>query len=279
MEQRKRFSMPHTYVLIGMILVILTGLTYLVPSGSYQRAVDPVLNRTMVVANSFEYVAQTPVSIFRMFKAIIDGLVSTSDIIFFIFFAYGYINMLISTGAFYGGLGTVIKRFNGRETLIFPIFMVIFGICGSTFGLYEETYGLLPAFMGISVALGYDALVGGAAVIVGTATGFAAATLNPFTIGIAQGIAEVPIGSGIGLRTIAFIVFQATAIIYVMMYARKVKLNPEKSIVKDVKFNFSNGMTRDELEGLPFTNKHKLIMGLFLITIGILVYGLWLVFK
>lgn len=147
MEQRKRFSMPHTYVLIGMILVILTGLTYLVPSGSYQRAVDPVLNRTMVVANSFEYVAQTPVSIFRMFKAIIDGLVSTSDIIFFIFFAYGYINMLISTGAFYGGLGTVIKRFNGRETLIFPIFMVIFGICGSTFGLYEETYGLLPAFM------------------------------------------------------------------------------------------------------------------------------------
>lgn len=273
MEQRKRFSMPHTYVLIGMILVILTGLTYLVPSGSYQRAVDPVLNRTMVVANSFEYVAQTPVSIFRMFKAIIDGLVSTSDIIFFIFFAYGYINMLISTGAFYGGLGTVIKRFNGRETLIFPIFMVIFGICGSTFGLYEETYGLLPAFMGISVALGYDALVGGAAVIVGTATGFAAATLNPFTIGIAQGIAEVPIGSGIGLRTIAFIVFQATAIIYVMMYARKVKLNPEKSIVKDVKFNFSNGMTRDELEGLPFTNKHKVIMGLFLITIGILVYG------
>ena len=181
--------------------------------------------------------------------------------------------MLISLGAFYGGLGTLIKKFNGRETLIFPIFMMIFGVCGSTFGLYEETYGLLPAFMGISIALGYDALVGGAAIIVGTATGFAAATLNPFTIGIAQGIADVPIGSGLGFRIIVFLVFQATAIIYVMFYARKVKLHPEKSIVKDVKFNLSNGLTRDELEKLPFTTRHKLIMGLFLVTIGILIYG------
>lgn len=272
-KQKKGFSIPHTYVLIGAILILLTVLTYLVPSGTYERSVDPVLNRTMVVANSFKYVAQTPVSIFKMFKAVIDGLVSATDIIFFIFFAYGYINILIGTGAFYGGLGTLIKKFNGRETMIFPIFMIIFGICGSTFGLYEETYGLLPAFMGISIALGYDALVGGAAIVVGTATGFAAATLNPFTIGIAQGIAEVPIGSGIGLRAIAFIAFQLTAIIYVMVYARKVRLHPEKSIVKDVKFNLSNGMTREELEELPFTNKHKLIMGLFLVTIGILVYG------
>ena len=272
-EQRKKLTMPHTYVLIGMILVVVTGLTYLVPAGLYERAVDPVLNRTMVVANSFKFVEATPVTIFRMFQSVVEGLVSTVDIIFFVFFAYGYINMLISLGAFYGGLGTLIKKFNGRETMIFPIFMVIFGICGSTFGLYEETYGLLPAFMGISIALGYDALVGGAAVIVGTATGFAAATLNPFTIGIAQGIAEVPIGSGLGFRVIIFIVFQFTAIAYVMLYARKVKLHPEKSIVKDVKFNLSHGMTREELEKLPFTTKHKIIMGLFLVTIGILVYG------
>lgn len=272
-KTKNKFTMPHTYVIIGMILLILTGFTYIIPAGVYERATDPVLNRTMVVADSFRFVTQTPVSIFKMFSAVVSGLVSTADIIFFIFFAYGYINMLIHTGAFYGGLGTLIKRFHGRETLIFPIFMVVFGICGSTFGLYEETYGLLPAFMGISIALGYDALVGGAAVIVGTATGFAAATLNPFTIGIAQGIAEVPIGSGIGLRTICFIVFQSTAIIYIMLYARKVRKNPEKSIVKDVKFNFSSGMTRDELEKLPFTNKHKFIMLLFLLTIGILVYG------
>ena len=186
---RRKLTIPHTYVIIGIILVILTVLTYIVPAGTYERAVDPVLNRTMVVQGSFKYIEQTPVSPFHMFMAVVEGLVSTADIIFFIFFAYGFVYLLIKTGAFYGSLGSLIKKFHGKETMIFPIFMIVFGICGSTFGLYEETYGLLPAFMGISVALGYDALVGGAAVILGTATGFAAATLNPFTIGIAQGIA------------------------------------------------------------------------------------------
>ena len=106
-EQRRKLTMPHTYVIIGMILVVVTLLTYLIPAGVYERTVDPVLNRTMVVADSFEYVKSTPVTIFKMFQSIIEGLVSTADIVFFIFFAYGYINMLISLGAFYGGLGTL----------------------------------------------------------------------------------------------------------------------------------------------------------------------------
>lgn len=157
--------------------------------------------------------------------------------------------------------------------MIFPIFMLIFGICGSTFGLYEETYGLIPAFIGIAIALGYDGLVGGAAVVLGTATGFAAATLNPFTIGIAQGIAELPIGSGIGFRIICFVVFQGMAIIYLMRYANKVKKDPSKSLVKGVKFNVADGMTREEMENLPFEGKHKLIILIFVLTIGILIYG------
>lgn len=270
---KKQFKMPHTYVVIGIILCIVTALTYVIPAGVFERALDERTGRTIVVANSFHYIEQSPVSVLKMFSAIVKGLVDAADIIFFIFFAYAYINILIVSGAFYGGLGKVIKKFTGKETYIFPIFMFIFGVCGSTFGLYEETYGLLPAFMGISMALGYDALVGGAAIIVGAATGFASATLNPFTIGIAQGIAEVPIGSGIQLRMIVFLVFQTLAIFYVMHYAKKVKQNPEKSIIKDVELNLNNGMSREELENLPFTTKHKVMMFLFIVTLGVLVYG------
>ena len=126
--------------------------------------------------------------------AIVEGMVQSADIIFFIFFAYGLVYMLIETGAFFGGMGALIKKMRGKEWLIFPVFMALLGVCGSTFGLYEETYGLLPMFIGIGIAMGYDGLVGGAAVVLGVATGFAAATLNPFTIGIAQGIAQVPPG-------------------------------------------------------------------------------------
>lgn len=272
-RKRFQFKMPHTYIIIGIILVLLTLLTYIVPAGTYDRVEDPDTGRTYVVQDSYREIEQTPVSPFKMFMSIGEGMVEASDIIFFIFFAYGFVYLLIKTGAFYGFMGTLIRRFKGAEKMIFPVFMVIFGISGSTFGLYEETYGLLPAFMGIAIALGYDGLVGGAAVILGSATGFAAATLNPFTIGIAQGIAELPIGSGMLYRIICFIVFQGTAIWYLMRYANKVKNNPELSIVKDVNFNVSQGMTREKMEKLPYTAKHKFIMSLFIVTIAILMYG------
>ena len=274
-SKKKKMSLkvPHTYVIIGIILVILTLLTYIIPAGSYERIEDPVTGRSIVVQGSYARVEQTPVSPFEMVMSIADGMVEASDIIFFIFFAYGFVFMLIKTGAFYGFMGALVKKFKGAERMIFPVFMAMFGICGSTFGLYEETYGLLPAFIGIAIALGYDGLVGGAAVVLGTATGFAAATLNPFTIGIAQGIAELPIGSGIGYRIICFIAFEGTAIWYLMRYAKKVKNNPELSIVKGVQFNVTEGMTREKMESLPYNTKHKIIMFLFLVTIGLLVYG------
>lgn len=273
-KQKRTFKVPHTYVIIGIILVILTVLTYIIPAGSYDRVVDPETGSTIVVSDSFHYVEQTPVTPFRMIMSIGDGMVNAADIIFFIFFAYGFVYLLIKTGAFYGSIGALTRKMSGgKEALIFPAFMILFGICGSTFGMYEETYGLLPAFIGIAIALGYDGLVGGASVVLGVATGFAAATLNPFTIGIAQGIAEVPLGSGLWYRVICLVLFEGLAIWYVMRYAHKVKAHPELSIVKDVEFNVGEGMTRDKMEALPFTGKHKFIMLLFVATIVILVYG------
>ena len=99
--------------------------------------------------------------------------------------------------------------------------MLLFGVLGSTLGIFEETYGLVSVFVGMGLALGYDPLVGGAVVYVGVATGFAAATTNPFSVGIAQSIAEVPINSGVLYRLVVFLVFQGTAIWYVMRYAKK----------------------------------------------------------
>ena len=277
MEQavkKKRFKVPHTYVIIGIILVIVTAMTWLIPAGEFERVEDPATGQTVVVNDSFRFVEQTPVGPFRMIMAIGDGMVNASDIIFFIFFAYGFVYLLIKTGAFYGSIGALSRRLRGSESLIFPVFMVMFGICGSTFGMYEETYGLLPAFIGIAIALGYDGLVGGAAVVLGVATGFAAATLNPFTIGIAQGIAQVPIGSGVGYRIVCLILFEGLAIWYVMRYAKKVKKDPSKSLVRDIQFNVGEeGMTKSKMEALPFTGKHKFIMLLFLATIVILVFG------
>lgn len=271
-EKRKKFEFPHTYVIIGIILVFVTVLTYIIPAGQYQR-VEDADGQMVVLSDSFEFIEQTPVGPGGMVMAIVEGMVQSADIIFFIFFAYGLVYMLIETGEFFGGMGALIKKMRGKEWLIFPVFMALLGVCGSTFGLYEETYGLLPMFIGIGIAMGYDGLVGGAAVVLGVATGFAAATLNPFTIGIAQGIAQVPPGSGLVFRIVCLILFEGLAIGYLIFYARRVKADPARSIVKDVTFSMDEGMSREQMEALPFTARQKGIIGLFVLTIGILVYG------
>ncbi len=271
-KQKKKFSMPHTFIIIGIILVFVTALTYIVPAGSYERYEDPVTGYMVIDSESFEFIEQTPVSPFGMFMAIGDGMVDSAQIIFFIFFAYGAVYMLIKTGTFFGGLAALVRILKGKQSLIIPIFMILFGIFGSTFGMYEEAYGLIPAFIGIAVAMGYDGLVGGSTVVIGIVTGFAAATLNPFTIGIAMQIAELPIGSGMWFRVLCFILFQALAIIYVMRYANKVRRDPKLSIVQDVDFNTGGGVSRSEMEKLPFTKKHMLIMLIFFAAIGVLVF-------
>lgn len=270
-KEKKQFKMPHTYVLLCGMLILITILTWIIPAGAFERV--EMGKRMVVVPGSYKIMEATPVSPFNMVMSLVKGLEATADIIFFIFFAYGFIYMLIKSGAFYGALGRLMRKMESTEKLIFPTFMLIFGICGSTFGMYEETYGLLPAFMGISIALGYDALVGGAAVILGTATGFAAATLNPFTIGVAAGIAEVDLNTALPFRIVCFIVFQGVAILYLVRYANKVKKNPELSLVKDIKFKISTDMTKEKMINLPFTEKHVVIMLMFLLTLILLIVG------
>ncbi|WP_245157039.1 hypothetical protein [Anaerovorax sp. IOR16] len=81
--KKKQFKVPHTYVIIGIILVIVTILTYIIPAGSYDRMEDPITGRTIVVQDSFHFVEQTPVSPFGMVMSLGDGLVDAADIIFF----------------------------------------------------------------------------------------------------------------------------------------------------------------------------------------------------
>lgn len=270
--QKKKFNVPHTYVILGMIIVLAAVLTWLVPAGAFDRVDDPSVGRTLLVPGSYHSVEASPVSPFRLLCLVQEGMIDSSAIIFFIFFAYAFVFMEIKCGAFDAAVGAMLRKLNGRDKFLIPLSMLIFGLAGSTFGMTEETYGLIPVFMGIAAALQYDALVGGAIIYIGVVTGFAAATINPFTVGVAQSIAELPMFSGVVFRCLVFVVFMGLAIWYVMRYAAKVKKNPQLSLVKDVELN-SEGMSKDELMATEFTVKHKISMLLFLVTICLIMYG------
>lgn len=270
-EKLTHIKMPHTYVLLTVILLIVVAMTYLIPAGSYDRVLDEVSGKMVVLPETFHYVEGVRPGFFDIFLAIQRGYVSAADILFLIVFAYSYVYLLTENGTLNSSIRVLVRKLGNRTQLMIPVCMMIFGLLGATLGIFEETYGLVPVFIGIMMALGYDPLVGGAVVYVGVATGFAAALTNPFSVGIAQSIAEVPINSGLWYRAVVFLVFQSVSIWYVMRYARRVKADPTKSVLYGEEYEVQAPTPKEE--GEKFTLRQKLCLALFFITIGILLYG------
>lgn len=267
-------AMPHAYTIILAIVVVAMVLTWVVPAGNFERAYNEELDRELVVPGSYQPTERSPVGPWGMIQALYEGLNDASDIIFFILIAYGYVFMLLKTGAIDALVGAMLRRLGNNDKLLIPAFMILFGVAGSTFGMYEETYGLIPAFIAIAIALGYDGLVGGAIVFVGVATGFAAATINPFTVGIAQSIAGVTPTTGFMVfRVVVWCLFMALSIGYTMWYANKVKKNPDASYVKGVTFRGLEGKNREQVMALSFTGAHKLSLLGFVLVIAAIVVG------
>ena len=264
--------MPHAYVIIFIMTVITAILANIIPAGTFDRVEDASGN-SVVVADSFHHVDKIGCSIFDMFKSFQIGFEDSAQIIFFIIFAYAFVYVLLKNGTFDALVGSVLRKVGNRIELIIPVCMILFGLLGSTMGMFEETYGLIPVFISIAMALGYDAIVGGSVIYLGVAVGFAAATINPFTIGIAQEVAGVKMFSGLGYRILCFVVFMGISIWYVWRYARRIQKDPTKSYLYGEKIETLECASREEMMEIKMTTTHKLSCLLFVFTIGILLYG------
>jgi len=278
-KKKHTFKMPHAYVILCIIIVLCTILTWVLPAGNFERVYDEKLDRNLVVPGSYTQTESTPVTPWKMLMSIFDGIVEASDIIFFILFAASYVYVLSETGAMNALTGWMLRKLGKKDYLIIPVFMVLFGIGGTTFGMFEEVYGLIPAFIVIGITLGYDRIVGGSIVYVGVATGFAAATLNPFTIGVASAVAEVPLIQPkiTAIRIACFVAFEALAIWYTMRYAKRIRNDPTKSYMygdPDALRGCENLMNRDEVVNLPFTTRQKISLFGFVLLIVCLVLGI-----
>lgn len=267
------FKMPHTYVIIFGMILLTALLANVVPAGEFTRVLDETSGKMVVVADSFHYLPKTGCSLFEIFTSIQLGFIDGAQIIFFIVFAYAFVYMLLKNGTFDAVVGAVLRKIGNRVHLLIPICMIAFGILGSTIGLFEETYGLLPIFISIAIALGFDAIVGGSIVYIAVAVGFAAATINPFTIGIAQEVSQVPLFSGLGYRVFCFVIFMGISIVYVWRYAEKVRKHPEKSILAGENLNFREVGTKEELMKRDFTLAQKISGLCFIFAVVMLLIG------
>lgn len=272
---KKKFNIPHVFIILFAIIVLCTILTWIIPAGSYDYAVNEQ-GRNVAVAGTFHRVEDSsPVGPFRMFELVYEGMVDAADIAFLVFITYASVCFIIKSGAFDGAVAVLLKVFKGKSSLItIPIFMALIGAGSSTIGMFEEWLPFIPVFAAVYVGMGYDALVGLAVIAFGAGIGYAGAVMNPFTVGVAQGIAEVTYMSGVGFRLICHIVMLAIASFMVIRYASKIKDDPTKSYLYGT--SIEGAMTSEnaaDVENLKFGWQQKLVLLDLVLAIAVVVLG------
>lgn len=271
MERIERgFKVPHTYVILFSVMLIVALLTYIVPAGEFDRYYDEVTEQTLVDGESFHQVEQNPTKFFDLAQAVPKGMEESAQIIFFIFIVGGAFQIITASGTIESGIGNLAKKLEGRENLMIPIFVLIFSIGGMTFGMSEEVIVFVPIGIALARALGFDAITGTAMISLGAATGFSAAVMNPFTIGVAQDIAELPLFSGVALRIGVLLVMLIVTSTYIIRYGKKVKEDPSASVVKELESK-EKDETIDINNLTTMTRRHKLI--LVVVALGFIMIG------
>lgn len=274
MEQnKKKFSMPSAYTILFAIIVVVAILTWIVPAGQYEMT--ELNGKEVPVPGTYQQVERTPQGIFDIITSPVKGYQDAVDVALFILIIGGFLGVVMKTGAIDAGIAQVTNKLKGKEKIMIPILMVLFGIGGTSYGMAEETIAFYPLLIPVFVAAGYDTVTAVAVILLGAGVGVLGSTVNPFATGIASGFAGVSLGQGIVLRLLILVVGEIAAILYVMRYAEKVRKDPTKSITyatreEDIK-HF--GAQQEGTSFPELTGKRKLILGLFALTFVIMIYG------
>lgn len=281
----KQFKVPHVYAIIFALMVIFAVLTWIVPSGSYQR--QEVNGREVTVAGTYEQSEKTYIDeetgdevdlrqgVFDVLQAPTRGIQEAIEVVAFILIVGGSFQVITKTGAITSGMGRVVRRFKNKDILIIPIAMVLFALGGTSFGMAEETLPFFAIFMPIMMAMGFDSMTAFMVVFVGARTGYIASTINPFNVLIAQGILGIQGNPQLWLRMIAWVVLTAVAITWVVLYARRVKKNPESSITFEDDIAKKVELAADESAlDAEFTGRQKGVLAVFIAGMCLIIWGL-----
>lgn len=269
----KKFRMPSAFTILFLIIIAIAILTWIVPAGSYEY-VDETAAALEPVPGTYSRTADNPQGFWEVLQAPIQGFFNATDIIVFILVIGGFLGLVTDTGAIDAGIGSIVKRFSGRETLMIPILMCIFALGGTIFGMWEETIAFYVLVIPVFVAAGFDSITGFAVICLGAGVGCLGSTVNPFATGIASGFAGISIGEGIVLRLILFAACLALAIWYVMAYGKKVKSDPKKSLVYHMKAENEQHFLSQETTAIgKMSGKQKVILWIFGLSFFIMVLG------
>jgi len=239
-------KIPHTFTIVFSLVMICAIATWVVPGGSFTRESVEIegATRSIVTPDSFQYTESAPQT-WQVFLSFYKGFSRTGYIIAFIFMIGGAFWILNATNAISIGIFSFLRsteklqktKFFGKigvNNLVIALIMIMFSLFGAVFGMSEETIAFIIIFVPLSISMGYDSVTGVLMCYVAAHVGFAGAMFNPFTIGIAQGLAGLPTFSGLEYRAICWLILTTIAIIFTLWYARRVKKNPKRSFMYEL---------------------------------------------
>ena len=265
-----QMKMPNALVLIFSIMVLSALMTWVVPAGSFDRTLNED-GREVVVDGTFHHVNAQPQGLFALLQAPLKGIQQTAEIIAFILLVGGVFAIIDKTQVIRAFIAHSADRMKTAGVWVIPGGMLLFSVFGAVFGMSEEVIPFVLIFIPMAIALGYDSIVGVAIPFLGAGFGFAGAMLNPFTIGIAQGIAGLPLFSGMGYRLIVWALVTTVGTALVMRYAARVKRCPESSPVFELDTDRREAVAADR--SLTLNHRHRLILALFGATIVTMIIG------
>ena len=278
-KENKKWEMPNAFVILFILMILAMIATWFVPAGKFERVEGPN-GRMVVVPGSYQQTNSNPVGLFEFLQAVPTGIADAAMISTTILIMGGTWAILNGTGAITSGVAAVARKLGKREILVIPIMMLIFATIAAFIGALELAIVYVPVMLVLCKALKLDHLTAAAIALVSTGSAFSASLTNPFTVGLGQQIAGLPIYSGIGYRLAVLVLFVGTGIAYVMWYATKVRKNPEKSLV------YEDLQNENEEETLILTEpkkEHKYTWILLFIAFGGIIYGVlklgWFLFE
>jgi len=269
----KKFKVPHTFVILLGLILIVGLLTYVVPAGSYERYYDEATGRNLVDPTTFTEVEKNPMGVVDFFAAGVDGFVEAGYVIALTFAVGGGFFILEKAGIITGAIAMLARKIKNRGILIIPILMIAFAVCDCFVGMCELTMVYVPIILPLMLAMGFDSMTAVATALIGSQIGFTLALANPFTTIIGQKVAGLPIMSGWEYRLVMMVVFLALGITYICRYAAKVKANPLSSTMYEIDLKTRESMDDSALATATLNGRQKAAGVVAILIFAYMVYG------
>lgn len=274
---------PTAYSILFLLIIFVAALTWIVPAGKYDRAMNEEVGREIAVAGTYAEVDPNPQGFWDVLLAPVAGFydpesyaANAIDVALFVLFLGGFLGVVNATGSIDTGIKTAMLRMKGREIWMIPILMSLFAVGGTTYGMAEETLAFYAILIPVIIAAGYDAITGVAIILIGAGIGVLGSTINPFATVIAANAAGIPFTDGLVLRLAILVGGLAICAAYVMRYASRVKADPTRSVVaKQAEGHrriFQQAGTGGD-QTATLTGTQKIVLVLFAITFAVMIWG------